>query len=88
MFCVFDLQHQPYAQESKASLCGLPYQTYLDRFKAPTLEGSKTMVHAEQVAGKQAGLVASCACPHLHNDIPVIGFIFGEQLQQDALLQS
>ena len=53
----------------------------------PTLLGSVTLVHAEQIAGKQRCLIAAGAGADLENDVAVVHRILGDQCDSQFLFE-
>ena len=52
---------------------------FADDFHTPTLDGAKTGVHAQQVAGKQSGFIAASASPDFHKRVTSVVWVFGQQ---------
>src|SRR6201999_4120192 len=53
----------------------------------PALQGGKTLIHPEQVAGEQRGLVAAGAGADFEHDVAVVHGILGQQRDAYLLLQ-
>ena len=58
-----------------------------DHLDLPALLGGVALVHAEQVAGEQRGLVAAGAGADFEDDVALVHRILGQQRELDLLLQ-
>ena len=58
-----------------------------DHFDLPALQGGKALIHPEQVAGEQRGLVAAGAGADFQHDVAVVHGILGQQRDADLLRQ-
>ena len=58
-----------------------------DHLDLPALLGGVALVHAEQVAGEQRGLVAAGAGADFEDDVALVHRVLGQQREPDLLLQ-
>ena len=59
----------------------------LNNGQSPAEIAKSTKVHAIQIAGKEAGLVATCAGTDFHYGVLAVLWVFGDHHQADVLLQ-
>ena len=57
-------------------------------FRFPALDLGVMAVHTEEVGGKESGFVTAGAGPYLHDDIPSVFGVFGQQRKLKLLQQA